>query len=131
MGGVVCFFFVKRKTAYEMRISDWSSDVCSSDLLAYPRSDPGMLAAMSVDLEVHATHAAHAAGHGRSSGLVFNQFNHGGFGRQQQAGHRGGVLQGGDRKGGVSGKSVSVRVDLVGRRNLKKTNRKNNNKDNT
>src|SRR3546814_6016205 len=28
----VCFFF-KQKTAYEMRISDWSSDVCSSDLL--------------------------------------------------------------------------------------------------
>src|SRR3546814_8201674 len=26
------FFFVKQKTAYEMRISDWSSDVCSSDL---------------------------------------------------------------------------------------------------
>src|SRR3546814_1169720 len=28
----VSFFFVKQKTAYEMRISDWSSDVCSSDL---------------------------------------------------------------------------------------------------
>src|SRR3546814_5273912 len=27
------FFFFKQKTAYEMRISDWSSDVCSSDLL--------------------------------------------------------------------------------------------------
>src|SRR3546814_12703326 len=30
--GVVLFFFFKQKTAYEMRISDWSSDVCSSDL---------------------------------------------------------------------------------------------------
>src|SRR3546814_5442991 len=29
---VWCFFFFKQKTAYEMRISDWSSDVCSSDL---------------------------------------------------------------------------------------------------
>src|SRR3546814_5669128 len=29
----VSFFFFKQKTAYEMRISDWSSDVCSSDLL--------------------------------------------------------------------------------------------------
>src|SRR3546814_7639041 len=29
-----CFFFFKQKTAYEMRISDWSSDVCSSDLAA-------------------------------------------------------------------------------------------------
>src|SRR3546814_5009353 len=29
---IVLFFFFKQKTAYEMRISDWSSDVCSSDL---------------------------------------------------------------------------------------------------
>src|SRR3546814_5524615 len=29
-------FFFKQKTAYEMRISDWSSDVCSSDLVAFP-----------------------------------------------------------------------------------------------
>src|SRR3546814_2600403 len=28
-----CFFFFKQKTAYELRISDWSSDVCSSDLV--------------------------------------------------------------------------------------------------
>src|SRR3546814_3678341 len=28
----IFFFFFKQKTAYEMRISDWSSDVCSSDL---------------------------------------------------------------------------------------------------
>src|SRR3546814_16652981 len=31
-GCFVLFFFFKQKTAYEMRISDWSSDVCSSDL---------------------------------------------------------------------------------------------------
>src|SRR3546814_12887545 len=31
-GGPVLVFFFKQKTAYEMRISDWSSDVCSSDL---------------------------------------------------------------------------------------------------
>src|SRR3546814_1840091 len=30
------FFFFKQKTAYEMRISDWSSDVCSSDLRLRP-----------------------------------------------------------------------------------------------
>src|SRR3546814_8859031 len=29
------FFFFKQKTAYEMRISDWSSDVCSSDLAGF------------------------------------------------------------------------------------------------
>src|SRR3546814_7700808 len=38
--GVVVVLF-KQKTAYEMRISDWSSDVCSSDLLAWV--DPGDL----------------------------------------------------------------------------------------
>src|SRR3546814_20599722 len=31
------FFFFKKKTAYEMRISDWSSDVCSSDLVLAAR----------------------------------------------------------------------------------------------
>src|SRR3546814_2906961 len=35
---VVFFFFFKQKTAYEMRISDWSSDVCSSDLVAFDAS---------------------------------------------------------------------------------------------
>src|SRR3546814_18544884 len=33
----IVFFFVKQKTAYEMRISDCSSDVCSSDLVQPPR----------------------------------------------------------------------------------------------
>src|SRR3546814_11048743 len=39
---LVIFFFFKQKTAYEMRISDWSSDVCSSDLpgAARPRWGP-------------------------------------------------------------------------------------------
>src|SRR3546814_19048207 len=32
---LMCVFFFKQKTAYEMRISDWSSDVCSSDLLCH------------------------------------------------------------------------------------------------
>src|SRR3546814_8737369 len=44
------FFFFKQKTAYEMRISDWSSDVCSSDLgrrhgAALLVPDPRLLAA--------------------------------------------------------------------------------------
>src|SRR3546814_5784503 len=34
-------FFFKQKTAYEMRISDWSSDVCSSDLVAKHNYFPG------------------------------------------------------------------------------------------
>src|SRR3546814_9516200 len=42
VAGCVClvFFFFKQKTAYEMRISDWSSDVCSSDLRV-PAGLPG------------------------------------------------------------------------------------------
>src|SRR3546814_979738 len=32
---IVCILFFKQKTAYEMRISDWSSDVCSSDLVRH------------------------------------------------------------------------------------------------
>src|SRR3546814_4787308 len=39
------YFFFKEKTAYEMRISDWSSDVCSSDLAQEARTN--MLNAMS------------------------------------------------------------------------------------
>src|SRR3546814_8416531 len=36
-GSLLVFFFFKQKTAYEMRISDWSSDVCSSDLIELSR----------------------------------------------------------------------------------------------
>src|SRR3546814_3521454 len=36
------FFFFKQKTAYEMRISDWSSDVCSSDLTYLPTVWPDL-----------------------------------------------------------------------------------------
>src|SRR3546814_8791503 len=38
---VFVFFFFKQKTAYEMRISDWSSDVCSSDLRGHPAAMRG------------------------------------------------------------------------------------------
>src|SRR3546814_8251826 len=58
---IVFFFFFKQKTAYEMRISDWSSDVCSSDLLtldfngssnAYQRWRGGMGARTGLDEKV-------------------------------------------------------------------------------
>src|SRR3546814_563196 len=46
---MVCclFFFFKQKTAYELRISDWSSDVCSSDLLGRFWAHP-ILAALAI-----------------------------------------------------------------------------------
>src|SRR3546814_1605741 len=37
------FFFFKQKTAYEMRISDWSSDVCSSDLASMPMAGAALM----------------------------------------------------------------------------------------
>src|SRR3546814_11223870 len=43
---LVCVFLFKQKTAYEMRISDWSSDVCSSDLrriFRVPRDHVGLI----------------------------------------------------------------------------------------
>src|SRR3546814_1887652 len=50
---VIVFFFFKQKTAYEMRISDWSSDVCSSDL---PRVGPRLVGG-----KLHQTAVAPAA----------------------------------------------------------------------
>src|SRR3546814_6127450 len=59
---VVVLFF-KQKTAYEMRISDWSSDVCSSDLLQAGDGDDvagaGLLDVLAV-IGVHLQHAADA-----------------------------------------------------------------------
>src|SRR3546814_9863788 len=56
------FFFFKQKTAYEMRISDWSSDVCSSDLLAddpavHPLAVAGRIEAGLVAAFVHLAEA--------------------------------------------------------------------------
>src|SRR3546814_3149390 len=65
------FFFFKQKTAYEMRISDWSSDVCSSDLVQqFDRSDPYRFAGAvlmtidlamirAIDVHVHADVSCH------------------------------------------------------------------------
>src|SRR3546814_15185623 len=99
---MACLFY-KQKTAYEMRISDWSSDVCSSDLA---RTTPpkrstsgkwtyGVAASFAVLVMI-------------ILGVAL-------------------LLPGGDenevdRKSVVSGKSVSVRVDLGGRRIIKKKN---------
>src|SRR3546814_2376559 len=47
---VVSFFFFKQKTAYEMRISDWSSDVCSSDLALL---DGGLGHVFYLDVDAH------------------------------------------------------------------------------
>src|SRR3546814_6028784 len=62
---IVVVFFFKQKTAYEMRISDWSSDVCSSDLIVAWNDSPAIGCGMrsaeihrktaetSIDVELH------------------------------------------------------------------------------
>src|SRR3546814_7858422 len=57
IGFAFCVFFFKQKTAYEMRISDWSSDVCSSDLPDPLRitADPALVRAIGGALTVFAT----------------------------------------------------------------------------
>src|SRR3546814_14067084 len=65
---VCCVYFFKQKTAYEMRISDWSSDVCSSDLASI--AGPGFINLRLTDAtwraELAAIHAE-AEDYGRSS----------------------------------------------------------------
>src|SRR3546814_3140080 len=56
---LVFFFFFKQKTAYEMRISDWSSDVCSSDL-RYDRSRTARLFRCSRHARVLPPYRSHA-----------------------------------------------------------------------
>src|SRR3546814_20702848 len=58
----MCFFFFKQKTAYEMRISDWSSDVCSSDL---PEMDPEVSAALKNYLEAEGVRVCAGVGYQR------------------------------------------------------------------
>src|SRR3546814_5017798 len=55
------FFFFKQKTAYEMRISDWSSDVCSSDLVEVVDADVADRATIQVRLAHHAHQCGVAA----------------------------------------------------------------------
>src|SRR3546814_1061048 len=61
----MCFFFFKQKTAYEMRISDWSSDVCSSDLLPVDLDQQALPAGHSVIGEAIAALFEELLGRGR------------------------------------------------------------------
>src|SRR3546814_16330554 len=102
-----CFFFFKQKTAYDMRISDWSSDVCSSDLI------PADIAAHCPTMrEQMMEHAADG-----SEELMDKYLETGELSNEE--------IKKGDRKSVVKGKSVSVRVDLGGRRIINQNNRTN------
>src|SRR3546814_6710484 len=58
---VFLFFFFKQKTAYEMRISDWSSDVCSSDLPMHLDADYARRARI-IGIEMHGIGVARYTG---------------------------------------------------------------------
>src|SRR3546814_15295227 len=98
-----CFFCFKQKTAYEMRISDWSSDVCSSDLTL--RRLPGLSVANDQG------EGRYLTVRGVSPDLLNVTLN-----GQTAAAPAPDSRQVKDRKSVVSGRSVSVRVDLGGRR---------------
>src|SRR3546814_8736807 len=99
------FFRFKQKTSYEMRISDWSSDVCSSDLGQLRAPEPAVVPAG-----------------GEPPGRWIGQLRDELPGRRVEGIRRAAVDPDGDRrevrdrKSVASGKSVSVRVDLGGRR---------------
>src|SRR3546814_9429298 len=98
---VLVFFFYKQMTAYEMRISDWSSDVCSSDLRHRIGAAP-------------VAQGEQVAEHGDRHGHLQDQHaRHVAFQAKRPGDPE-------DRKSVVSGKSVSVRVDLGGCRTIKK-----------
>src|SRR3546814_19885293 len=112
----VFFFFFKQKTAYEVRISDWSSDVCSSDLLAMVdvRDDRKI-----ANMRTGRGHAAPLAGVCRAvSKRVAGGRSPAAAGAAAPFYSK--LVQLVARKSDVSGKSVSVRVDRGGRRIIKK-----------
>src|SRR3546814_13928261 len=135
---VFLFFFFKQKTAYEMRISDWSSDVCSSDL-----ADRAHLGEHPCGIDEHPAGAENerfddegggfairflggAGGFERVERGLFHAFVREGDGVDvEQQGLPGTVVDDAladrqDRKRVVWGKSVSVRVDIGGRGSSKK-----------
>src|SRR3546814_5065290 len=67
-GMLLLFFFFKQKTAYEMRISDWSSDVCSSDL----RTGQLEVEVRGVPIKIAATMRLADEGKGSANTLSWN-----------------------------------------------------------
>src|SRR3546814_17675761 len=122
----IYFFFFKQKTAYEMRISDWSSDVCSSDLTSPPRfMDQILESDRGFEPYYQPASYHHLQRHGAGRHRLLRQ-DPGTTLRKADAvlrrphSHLPSLFRGRDRKRGVSGKSLSVRVVLGRRRTIKK-----------
>src|SRR3546814_20738115 len=138
----VLFFFFKQKTAYEMRISDWSSDVCSSDLNQGSVDGQTTQGVSAGPLELPVFFTAEPQDNDDSESITKVTLALEGapegaaFVSGGEAIEEGAVIAGGtarfvdgkqvltfepgvaDRKRVVEGKSVSVRVALGGRRIL-------------
>src|SRR3546814_4888500 len=95
----VLVFFFKQKTAYELRISDWSSDVCSSDLMDMTDAlDPARIGddrmAAIEDADLHRLEGVNMAGEGNAHLLQRRPppcapgFQHPLAGRFSRHGHR-------------------------------------------
>src|SRR3546814_20738963 len=97
-----------------MRISDWSSDVCSSDLMDLLLRHPGAIRLPAGDLGLDLLVVQDAPGHGVDQNHLAGAEPSLGTDLFRAEGQRT------DRKSVVSGKSVSVSVDLGGRRIIKK-----------
>src|SRR3546814_16583444 len=111
------FFFFKQKTAYEMRISDWSSDVCSSDLNAATKPT----AIIAVSSELSCARAFHRSRTVAPSIVVMARKNENSAAvLRSTPSNSAPRMVAPDRRSVVQGKSVSVRVDLGGRRLIKK-----------
>src|SRR3546814_18066605 len=118
--------FFKQKTAYEMRISDWSSDVCSSDL-PNSRANAGTLSSRKVQIT-----GLFAGRRARVTPSLTIRASHR-IGAPAASAWRPAVpapsgncrpsMASTERKSGVEGKSVSVRVEHGGRRTIKKKNK--------
>src|SRR3546814_10728932 len=110
---MLCMFVFKQKTAYEMRMSDWSSDVCSSDLGApYECSAPERIRRFSEMVFEAGISAPIRTPRGRDIDAACGQLK---TAAEKKT----------DRTSVVLGTRVSVRVDLGGRSIIKKAYRQN------
>src|SRR3546814_14851490 len=127
----MCCFF-KQKTAYEMRIRDWSSDVCSSDLKVPPikassnrieHENRRLVFLRHARLHLHAdpnVFGSHAFDPAHQPWPFVEVYQRDMIGRGRRFAADDGDRIDGDRKSVVEGKSVAVRVGLGGRRIIKK-----------
>src|SRR3546814_11063336 len=122
---VVVFFF-KQKTAYELRISDWSSDVCSSDLTDAEKKEIRKDQADCMGCLSQCLFSSWADTDTNSTGRLADPRSFCIQKTLQDIANGGPIennLMFADRKSVVQGKSVSFRLDIGGRRIIIKYNR--------